>query len=638
MRFPYSYRKHQREITELIGRTLHGGHLILQAGTGSGKTVCALYPALKYAVSEEKRILYLVRTNSQQRQVIMELRRIGRTFGIGIRGRHSACLFVRNNSKLREGSPEDLSRFCSSKKMKTVRGERGGCKYYSNLLNVDLGSIENWARDRIPTAEQLFERSKGLGICPYETSKLLIPSAHLVVCPYAYFFDYRIRSNLFEWMGVNVKDILLIVDEAHNLPEHAREMRSAHLTLHSIRLASREAEKFGDVKVLGSMTVKRFCNILSDVIFSLVSNFAEEDDGLLPPSQLEEDLMYKLKLTSNQLKALFNNLVCFGEVIREKRKEEGRLPKSYIYSLGSFLSFWMSMDTSSHVKLVNLGDRFGIEGYCLDPSHIGEIVKECQASVHMSGTLEPLVEYRETLGLPESTILARFPSPFPSENKRVFYVEDVTTKYEELHTNEGLIPRLKNRVLDVLKRIPCNTVVFFHSHDMLEEFLEVGSKVARPLYVERRGLTQDELMERLDEFKMGSGILFAVMGGRVSEGLDFPDRELEMAVLVGIPYPKPTAKQKSLLRYCDLRFGKGWDYAVKAPATRKLLQSIGRLIRRESDIGVALILDKRARTFSTTIEGLALVEDPIEEARKFFSERELLRDGASHHEVLVGLH
>jgi len=173
---------------------------------------------------------------------------------------------------------------------------------------------------------------------------------------------------------------------------------------------------------------------------------------------------------------------------------------------------------------------------------------------------------------------------------------------------------------------------------MLEEFLELGSKVARPLFVERRDLTQDELMERLDEFKTGSGILFAVMGGRVSEGLDFPDRELEMAVLVGIPYPRPTAKLKSLLRYCDLKFGKGWDYAVKAPATRRLLQSIGRLIRRESDIGVALILDKRARTFSTRIEGLVSVEDPIEETRKFFSERELLRDGTSHHEVLVGLH
>lgn len=638
MRFPYSYRKYQREITELVERTINGGHLILQAGTGSGKTVCALYPTLKYAVSEDRRILYLVRTNSQQRQVIVELRRIGGAFGIGIRGRHSVCMFVRNDSKLGEGSPDDLSRFCTGKKMKTVRGERGGCRYYSNLLNVDLGCIENWARDNMPTVEQFFGRCKGLGICPYEASKLLIPSARLVICPYVYFFDHRIRLNLLEWMGVNVRDLLLIVDEAHNLPEYAREMRSAHLTIHSIRLASREAEKFGDVKVLGSVTVKMFCNILSDTISSLVSDFVEEDDGLLPPSQLEEDLMYKLKLTSNQLKALFSNLVSFGEVIREKRREEGRLPKSYIYSLGAFLSFWISMDTSSHVKLVNFGDRFGIEGYCLDPSHIGEIVKECQASVHMSGTLEPLVEYRETLGLPESTTLARFPSPFPPENKRVFYVEDVTTRYEELHTNETLIPRLKNRVLDVLRRIPCNTVVFFHSHDMLEEFLEVGSKVARPLYVERRGLTQDELMERLDEFKMGSGILFAVMGGRVSEGLDFPDRELEMAVLVGIPYPKPTAKQKSLLRYCDLRFGKGWDYAVKAPATRKLLQSIGRLIRRESDIGVALILDKRARTFSTTIEGLALVEDPIGEARKFFSERELLRDGASDHEVLVGLH
>ncbi|MFQ6128049.1 MAG: ATP-dependent DNA helicase [Thermoplasmata archaeon] len=638
MIFPYSYRKHQKDIIELVEGTLDGGHLVLQSGTGSGKTVCALYPALKYALSEDKRILYLVRTNSQQRQVIVELRRIGGAFGMGFQGRHSMCLYVRSDPQLREGSPDELSRFCSNKKTRTVKGESGGCKYYSNLVNGDLRHIEKWAKVKIPTMEQFFGRCKRLGICPYETCKLLIPSAHMVACPYIYFFDYGIRSAFLEWMGVDTRDILLIIDEAHNLPEYAREMRSARLTLHSIRLALREAEKLGDVKVLGAMTVNGFCDILYDTILSLVADYAEEDDGLLPPNQLEEDLMYRLTLTSTQLKALFYNLMSYGEVIREKRKEEGKLPRSYIYSLGSFLDFWISMDTSSYVKLVHVGDGPGIEGYCLDPSHIGETVRECHASVHMSGTLEPLIEYRETLGLPESAVLAKFPSPFPSENRMVFYVEDVTTRYEELRTDENLIPELKNHVLNVLRSIPRNIVVFFPSHDMLEGFLEIGSEISRPLFVERRGLTQDELMETVDGFKTGSGILFAVMGGRVSEGLDFPDRELEMAVLVGIPYPKPTAKQKALLRYCDLKFGKGWDYAVKAPATRKLLQCIGRLIRKENDIGVALILDKRARTFSRKIENLFSVGDPIEKTMKFFSERELLRDDTGHHEVPLGLH
>ncbi|MFQ6106954.1 MAG: ATP-dependent DNA helicase [Thermoplasmata archaeon] len=638
MRFPYNHRKHQKDIIGIIERTLQGGHLVLQSGTGSGKTVCALYPTLKYALSQDKRVMYLVRTHSQQRQVLVELRRIGGAFGMGFQGRHSMCLRVRNDPRLRAGSPDDLMRFCSYRKARTIRGERGGCKYYSNLLNGNLGDIEKWARRKVPTVEQFFALCKKLGICPYETSKLLIPSAQLVACPYVYFFDYRIRSAFLEWMGIETRDILLVVDEAHNLPEYAREMRSARLTLHSIRVAMREAEEFGDVKVLGSVTVKGFCSLLYDAMLSLVVEYVEEDDGLLPPNQLEEDLMYKLTLTSTQLDVLFHNLMSYGEVIREKRKEEGKLPRSYIFSLGAFLHFWISMDTSLYVKLVNGGDNLSIEGYCLDPSHVGEMVADCHASIHMSGTLEPLMEYKETLGLPECTTLARFPSPFPSENRKVFYVEDVTTRYEEIRSDEALVPRLKNRVLDIVKSIPRNIVVFFPSHDMLEEFLEIGPEIPRRLFVERRGQTQEELMETVDGFKTGSGILFAVMGGRVSEGLDFPDKELEVALIVGIPYPKPTAKHRALLRHCDLKFGKGWEYAVKAPATRRLLQCIGRLIRTEEDVGVALILDRRARTFSRRIDNLASVEDPIKETQKFFSERGLFGDDAGDHEVLIGLH
>jgi DNA excision repair protein ERCC-2 len=92
------------------------------------------------------------------------------------------------------------------------------------------------------------------------------------------------------------------------------------------------------------------------------------------------------------------------------------------------------------------------------------------------------------------------------------------------------------------------------------------------------------------------------MGGRISEGLDFPDRELEVAVVAGVPYPKPTAKQRSLLHYYEMKFGKGWEYTVRAPACRRMLQAIGRLIRNETDVGAAVILDRRAKQFADRID------------------------------------
>jgi DNA excision repair protein ERCC-2 len=127
-------------------------------------------------------------------------------------------------------------------------------------------------------------------------------------------------------------------------------------------------------------------------------------------------------------------------------------------------------------------------------------------------------------------------------------------------------------------------------------------------------------MDAVDEFRNSrgeGGVLFAVMGGRISEGLDFPDRDLEAALIVGVPYPKPTAKQRSLLHYYELKFGRGWDYTVKAPAFRKMLQAIGRLIRKEDDIGLAVILDRRAEQFSTTLE-MRASDSIVGDAHAFF--------------------
>jgi len=113
--------------------------------------------------------------------------------------------------------------------------------------------------------------------------------------------------------------------------------------------------------------------------------------------------------------------------------------------------------------------------------------------------------------------------------------------------------------------------------------------------------------------------LFSVIGGRISEGMDFPAEQLEIAVIVGVPYPKPTARQRGLQRYYDLKFGKGWEYTVDAPTARKLLQSIGRLIRDETDRGVAVILDKRASRFKQYIHDLKESENVLADVRRFLS-------------------
>jgi DNA excision repair protein ERCC-2 len=110
------------------------------------------------------------------------------------------------------------------------------------------------------------------------------------------------------------------------------------------------------------------------------------------------------------------------------------------------------------------------------------------------------------------------------------------------------------------------------------------------------------------------------MGGRISEGMDFPAEQLEIAILVGIPYPKPTARQRGLQNYYDHKFGKGFEYAVQAPAARKMLQAIGRLIRNENDRGVAIILDKRAPRFHRYIREMRESKDLLADIDTFMKQ------------------
>ena len=301
---------------------------------------------------------------------------------------------------------------------------------------------------------------------------------------------------------------------------------------------------------------------------------------------------------------------------------KGKLPRSHVHSLGRFLFFWFNLDDERYVKLAHGGANPRIEGSCLDPAVATDIFNSCHASVHMSGTLSPLNEYRDSIGLPKDATLSSFPSPFPPENRKLIFLSNVTTRYDSISKDDSIIPRMQSYVSGVASELEeRNMAVFFPSFALLERFVENGipRKYSGKLFHETRGESQKKLMELVKGFKSQKGaVLFSVMGGRLSEGIDYPGRELEVVVLAGIPYPRPTAKQRALERYYDIKFGKGWEYTVKAPTARRILQSIGRLIRTESDRGVAIILDFRAKQFADFLDGLTMCVDPVVETRKFF--------------------
>jgi len=473
-----------------------------------------------------------------------------------------------------------------------------------------------------------------MGTCPYETTKRMVSDSVLVTAPYIFFLSPFIRRRLLEWMGCGLEDLIVIFDEAHNVAQFARELCSLSISLTSLRLAASEAGTFGD-KDVGPFTVSLLIDALSGALQTVAEEFLIDEDGTVPPAALMDTLMVQLRSNSSQLERGFSEMLQYGTSIQDTRRAQGRLPRSYIHRAAQFFLAWNELDFTAYSPLIVKGQRPGelyLEAFAMDPSQVtGDLVK-VHSSVHLSGTLSPLEEYRDTLGLPGDTELLKLPPPFPPGNRMLTYTQDLCTSYEMLRKDPDMKARYRDRVLRILDGVRGrNTALFFPSFDLMEDILGVqeledGTTLkedllsGRPFFMERRGSSQSDVMELVDDFRASrGGVLCSVMGGRLSEGMDYPGRSLELVLIVGIPYPKPNARQRSLSSFYDIRFGKGWEYTVHAPAARKILQAVGRMIRSEEERGFSVIMDKRAVHFREELGELSVLDPELNAPIRFFT-------------------
>ena len=620
--FPYEYIGDQAAMVDLIRRSATDGKaVIMESGTGTGKTAVSMTGALEASLGTGRKVLYLTRTKSQQRQIVIEAERISKNVPLlcaAVQGRSiDNCPMMSSDPELNNGTPEELSKLCSEYKKKD--GNYGPCKYYENIANISVDEFVGELRDEHLGHEAFAEKCLKMEVCPYEMMKRILPYADIIAAPYVFFFVPFIRSRFLEWVGKPLSELAVVIDEAHNLPDYLRDVMTVEYSSAAMDLAEKEAMEWKDPEIHGGLTVTDVIEVLRECMKEAISEYLHDDDGLIPTTFLQDELMSRLGMSSNSLNAIYKGLMDRGEMIVEAKKARRKLPRSYIGSMGKFLTLWNMSDEEVSVCLIIGGENPKFQSYCLDPRLAAEPLRYCGSSVHMSGTLSPLGDYEEEIGLIDP-VKATFPSPFPKENLKVMYVDDVSTKYDELKNIPETYDKIRQYVIDIAKCTDRNTAVFFPSYTMMERMIADGTTnmIGKGVFAEKRNMTQTELMEEVIGFRMSEGgVMFAVTGGRVSEGLDFPDKDLEVAVLVGIPYPKQTSKQEALRRYCDLRFGNGWEHSSKIPAMRKMRQSIGRLIRSETDRGVAVILDRRA----FTLEDISadLTNDPCSEITNFFA-------------------
>jgi len=596
--FPYSeVRPHQDEFVNTVYNSVHERRSVLIEGSnGLGKTISALSACIPIAIEKNLKILYVARTHRQHDRVIEELKAIHRkqaVTGVSIRGRNEMCL----NVFAARGAfdSKSLMEVCELLKAKSR------CPYYVHVdeRTYDYIQLQQQVAVRPYMASEILSICKKKEVCPYELVKSALSDARVVALSYLYVFDPVIRNAFLKNMETDLQKIILIVDEAHNLPETAIDISSSTLSLFVMKQAELEANRFGNKEI------EAFAKFFGTEVEKLTDHVYREE--IISPDRIIE-IIQKYGNVANP-KEFFESLHEAGSAIKKSLLAEGKNPRSYVHAMGEFLLRWV--ETLGDNSFINVASRYPnkeknktakLQIVALDPSKVTEpIFSSTYANVIMSGTLQPLEAYARITKLPTGTVKCIIPSPFPKEHVFSAVCLGVTTAMEK--RTSMMYRTMIERINEVVENTPTNTGVFTASFEVLNSLISEGLENAlqKPLFHERRGMTSKANEKMVSDFKacgnLNGAVFLGVQGGRTSEGVDFPGNQMNSVLVVGVPYAEPTPRVKAQIEYYEKCFpGFGREYGYILPAMKKASQAAGRPIRTLDDRGAIVFLDYRFAT------------------------------------------
>ena len=605
--FPFpEVRKGQDKFIRDVAKSITTRkHLLAYAPTGIGKTVAALAPAVEAGMSMGKAVCFLTSKQSQHHIAIETLQRMKAVSGRNIRVVDLISKQAMCPADIAQEYPAAFRMLCH---MNVISRS---CKYFENedpetvhFIGSNIMHVEDF--------KSLATRRK---TCPHKAAMKAAESADVIVCDYNHIFDPGVRPNQEEIFGRPSEDFIIIVDEAHNLPDRIRGYYSMSLTTGIIEEALSEVRDKHVAEVL-----KGFKKDLAKMLEAV----GEGKETLTKPGPLIEALEKRMGHAITE-RLDVGSLIEQLRDIGAKRMADGK--QSHAFEVSEFLEGYRQ-EIRGLVRIISRKDGMMLNSRLLDPSTVSApVFAGFHSSVVMSGTLYPTEVYADILGIPKpSRMLGTYRSPFPEENRPVFVAGDVTTLYNE--RGEAMYRKIAGRISDACSAIPGNVAVFFQSYGMLKS---IGQfiQTSKEMILEARESTKAEkrdLVTTLVRLKAGGGcMMLAVMGGSMAEGIDYKDNLLDSVIVVGMPFAPPSLEQEQLIQYYDEKFGpgKGRDYGYTYPAINRVLQSVGRCIRSETDKAAVILMDRRfgnpsyKRYFPDDVK-LRPASDLKNELRKFY--------------------
>jgi len=583
----YEVRKGQLEFIEEATKALENNQVFVgSAPCGIGKSLASLLSALPRL--KENKLLISFRTRSQLHIFLKELKGLEQNpLTVSFFSKQDMCPLRMKTG----GSYFDFLEECRRLKKNCETNTKPFCRFYWNITKKKRQAEElalDCARKILDPKEATQQMAKN-DFCAYEALKRVLSKVQIFLGTYNYTFNPPVRKALLQSWGADLSNVYLIVDEAHNIPTFARELLSDRMAPNTVENALKETENF-EHKTLGD--VQDYLNILDKDIFPDVQkSLGNLNLKLLNPQDIADRF---LEQSGTSIDKAAETLHEYGEHVRERRQELGsdRI-FSYAHRVGDFMENFFQRVGEQYVHLVqkDWGDRIYLEVRSLDGREITDpVLRQARGSIVMSGFLSPPKVYRDLILRSQKDVhLREFDSPFPAENRLILAAGDVSSRFEK--RTDQMLRKWAEYIEAISQTNRGNMAVFFTSYNLMNSILS-HTDIDRTLIVEKRKTRRSEVMQKLTRSK--SNALCGVMGGKFSEGMDYPNNLLTCVVTVGLPYATWSMYQKALIDYFDSQFpGRGRDYAYLAPAIFRLVQACGRVHRSAKDKGCIVMLDER---------------------------------------------
>ncbi len=572
--FPFGdYRKGQRQLAVRAYRTARdGGILLAEAPTGIGKTMSVLYPTLKsLGEGHVDRAFYLT----------------ARTTGRGI-SEKALEILREKGAKVRSVTLTAKEKICFTPEGQS-RCDLRTCPYSLGYYDRIRGALKDLLAKESITRLAVEEVAKEHRVCPFELGLDASSWSDVIIGDFNHAFDPSASIRRF-FEDPNEESYALLVDEAHHLPDRAREMYSAELLRSELRnLKKAIGKKLRDVRLALEKSLKLMKELKQVISPASYREGRFESGGGVAEARIDEPDRALLKHLKQFVRASEQWLMTEEEA---GFKEDLR---ALYFKVSQFVRVWDEADHRYAFLVRRVGRDVLFKWYCMDPSKgIQGTLRQCRSTVLFSATLTPVDYFLQLTGCEEDVDPLQLESPFPPENLKVVVSGSVGTSYRE---REQTLDEVTGLIQSTLQQQPGNALIFFPSFKYMDRVGELlmDCPIEQRLVIQKPGMNDPDREAFLQAFENASDPVagMAVMGGIFGEGIDLIGERLTTAIIVGVGLPQVCLERDLIRQHFDSLDLDGFAFAYRYPGINRVLQAAGRVIRTETDKGMVQLIDRR---------------------------------------------